>query len=1045
VKRRLTAAIGTLCCLGPASADALPGKLVAGKSSECPLAAGETHAYIIQLQADEFLAVDVEERGVDVTLRILDSERQSLEEQRTTYSRNDTDRVRIIAKRPGQFRLEVIAGSAGGGKYLIHTLAIRPATAIDRNDVAANEALNAALRASDGKTPQDMRAAVQEFDRAMAQGRAARDINLAGDAALLAGRLSFRLDERGKAVEYTTQALAAFRATGNVKREARALNNLGAIHQEMAEPTKAIGYFTRALAILEATGDGPAQAMVLHNLGWYHQLLGEYSTASNYYRRALLTEDDSALRASTLNNLGRLNASLGDFEAARVYLQRALSECNRRDDSRCKAETLVNLGSLSLYLHQEEAARDSFTQALSAIGVTQDDVWRAKALLGLASVAKEPSTEAGAYIQTALSLVRHINDRRLEADGLQTLGNWYSARNTVDLARKTYEEALTLQRATGEMEGEAQSLLAITRLLRDTGHLEQALEQVERAIDVLESVREQVARPDLRSTYLATTQEYYDVYVDILMTLHSRRPLAGYDRKALQASERARARGLIEALAERGSDILGRSNPELLKRERALRRMLNARDQRLRMLTDGNADAEQRATIQRELDATVSELRELEGEIRSRDPSYAELTHPRALDVDALLQRLDSESVLLEYWLGTKHSFVWAVTRQGVSSYVLPPGAVIESAARQYFAHLTARPQPTTGPSGTAAVPADERPGRALGGALLGQLTSELRYRRLIVVRYSALEYIPFAALQAPAAGQENAHWLIEDHEIVNLPAISVLSGLRKTAMPAPRKTIAIFADPVFSSDDSRVVHDQTPRVADSNAIIRHEVAALGKPAHDTAAPDRSTLDRSAGETGLQTLYRLRYSRLEADAIAALVPASQRLEALDFQANRATALSHDIAQFRYLHFATHGLLDSVHPELSGLVFSTVDEHGRPLDGLLRMHEIFGLPLQADLVVLSACQTALGREIKGEGLVGLTRGFMYAGAPRVIATLWNVDDRATAELMSHFYQSLLKEHSTAAVSLRAAQLALMQDPRWSSPYYWGGVVLQGAWN
>jgi CHAT domain-containing protein len=328
---------------------------------------------------------------------------------------------------------------------------------------------------------------------------------------------------------------------------------------------------------------------------------------------------------------------------------------------------------------------------------------------------------------------------------------------------------------------------------------------------------------------------------------------------------------------------------------------------------------------------------------------------------------------------------------------------------------------------------------------LLGQVTSELRYRRLIVVRYGALEYIPFAALPTPAPGHKNVHWLIEDHEIVNLPAISVLSGLRKTAMPAPRKTIAVFADPVFSSDDSRVLHDRTRRVADSNANSRHEVTALDKPAHETAAPGKSAVDRSAGETGLQTLYRLRYSRLEAEAIASLVPAGQRLEALDFEANRATALSHNIAQFRYLHFATHGLLDSVHPELSGLVFSTVDEHGRPRDGLLRLHEIFGLRLHADLVVLSACQTALGREIKGEGLVGLTRGFMYAGAPRVIATLWNVDDRATAELMRHFYQSLLKEHSTAAVSLRAAQLTLMQDPRWSSPYYWAGVVLQGAWN
>lgn len=1027
MRSRLPAAIGTLFCIGPVSANGVPTTLVAGMIAEHPLGAGEKQEYVVSLQANDYLAVDIEEHGVDVTLRVFDPEGNVLTEQQTPYSRTDSDRVRLIAARSGQFRLEVMAESPPAATYLINTLAIRPPTSRDRIEIAASAAFHAALRAAEDKTPQDLRMAIREFGKAIEYGEASHDSNLVGDAALLAGRLSFRLDERRQAIDYTTKALTAFKTSGNHRREARALNNLGAIYQEMAEPTKAIGYLTQALSILQVTRDETTEAIVLHNLGWYHQLLGEYSTSGNYYRRALRVEDD-AFRANTLNNLGRLNASLGDFEAAQEYMQRASSECERHGDGRCKAETLVNLGSLLLQQRQADAARDRFNAAVTTIEGMQNDVWRAKALLGLASVAPNPSApEVGARIQTAIALVRRLKDRRIEADGLQALGNWYKARNVVSLAKTTYEEALALQQATGEMEGQAQVLLAIAGLLRDSGDLEHALAHVERAIETRESLREQVARPDLRSTYLATTQEYYDLYVDILMALHARTPLAGYDRKALQASERARARGLIEALAERGSDILGRSNPDLVERERALRRKLNARDQRLRTLAGEEGNFERKVKAEQELSATIGDLRELQGEIRSHDPRYAELTHPPELDVKALQQQIDDDSVLLEYWLGTKRSFVWVVTNHSVSSHALPPGEAIESAARRYIATLTARP--SNRQPGTATAVAEDEAGRVLGLALLAPLAKELQHRRLIVVRYGALEYIPFAALPLPSAAGTNPTRLIQTHEIVNLPAATVLGSLRKARTRAPQKTIAIFADPVFSRDDPRV-RDALQPTAHLNRITRDDPTAL---------------QRSAAESGLQSLRRLRYSRLEADAIAALVPAGERLEALDFQSNRTTALGNDIAQFRFLHFATHGLLDSVHPELSGLVFSTVDERGRPRDGLVRLHEIFGLSLQADLVVLSACQTALGRDIKGEGLVGLTRGFMYAGAPRVIATLWDVDDRATAELMRRFYQHLLKERPTAAVSLRAAQLSLMQDPQWSSPYYWAGFILLGDWN
>ena len=207
----------------------------------------------------------------------------------------------------------------------------------------------------------------------------------------------------------------------------------------------------------------------------------------------------------------------------------------------------------------------------------------------------------------------------------------------------------------------------------------------------------------------------------------------------------------------------------------------------------------------------------------------------------------------------------------------------------------------------------------------------------------------------------------------------------------------------------------------------------------------KRALNSVRGDEGRSSLRRLLFSRDEAEAIlSALPPRQGSLKALDFRANRNTAMSDELGQYRIIHFSTHGLLDSRHPELSGLVLSLFDEEGHPEEGFLRLNEIYNLHLNADLVVLSACQTGLGKEVRGEGLMGLVRGFMYAGSPRVIASLWQVDDAATAQLMKRFYKGVLQEKLTPAAALRAAQIEMLKKSHWQSPYYWGAFVLHGEW-
>jgi CHAT domain-containing protein len=252
-------------------------------------------------------------------------------------------------------------------------------------------------------------------------------------------------------------------------------------------------------------------------------------------------------------------------------------------------------------------------------------------------------------------------------------------------------------------------------------------------------------------------------------------------------------------------------------------------------------------------------------------------------------------------------------------------------------------------------------------------------------------------------------------------------------------KTLATLADPVFETNDPRLA--ATRKKASSNGLTASVRSAESAPSSSPLTPELARSARSFHRDGFS---RLIFSNEEAEFITGLAPKGSTLKATGFEANRQLAASGELGQYRIVHFATHGLINSEHPELSGLVLSLLDENGKPQDGFLRTHEIFNLQLPADLVVLSACQTALGKEIKGEGLVGLTRGFMYAGAERVVASLWQVDDQATAELMKRFYHGMLKENLRPVAALRAAQIEMLKSSRWSSPYYWAGFVIQGEW-
>ncbi|HEX4948522.1 MAG TPA: CHAT domain-containing protein [Blastocatellia bacterium] len=412
---------------------------------------------------------------------------------------------------------------------------------------------------------------------------------------------------------------------------------------------------------------------------------------------------------------------------------------------------------------------------------------------------------------------------------------------------------------------------------------------------------------------------------------------------------------------------------------------------------------------------------------------------------------LDEGTLLLEYLLGEKSSALWAITTDSAQLFELPGRTEIEQAAQRVYELLTARIPRESETSlvafRRAAQAKTQYPtaARALSQMILGPVAAQLGKKRLLIVADGALHYIPFAALPVPESGRAGERGirknknlpippsphlpipLIVEHEIVYLPSASVLGMLRrrKQSLPPAPRWLALLADPVFEKDDPRF-----------------------RAAATTAQPPTSGLRSANGASiaGMRgPLARLRFARAEADQIWATLSAAQReqsLTAFDFAANQDWALSPALSEYRYLHFATHGVLDQTRPELSGLALSLFDSQGRERDGFLRLVEIYNLKLAAELVTLSACETGLGKQTRGEGIIGLTRGFLHAGAQRALVSLWKVDDRASAKLMGQVYAGIFRDQLSPAAALRRAQLALRADPAMKSEFFWAAFVLHG---
>jgi CHAT domain-containing protein/Flp pilus assembly protein TadD len=981
----------------------------------------------IPLAAGRFIRLEVMQTGIDLSVSFRDPSARVMMEADSGNGRYGPETLVAITEVAGEYTLEVKRSDSRGepNDYAVTVTQLREATPADRETVAAHHNYADGEKLIGARTAEARSQAIERLVPAHDYFTQSGDPYMNGLAAFGLGVAFGQSGEFQKTLRWYEEAAASFRAAADRHMEAEALNSQGGALAVLGEPREALGFYQRALSLFSAVGDRAQEALVLNNAGLTQAQLSHWQAALDNYRQALPVireAGDRRREGLVLNNMGVAYRELGQAEEALRLFEQALPLRRAAKDKAGEATTLDAMANTQLARGEPAKSLEYLNDALALRRAVGDRRGEADALIieGRALAALGRSEEAERSLMQALDLARAVGERRNAGQALVYLAFGSLASREPAKAVDRGEQALREFRAIGDHRLEAISLETIARAEGARGNLSDARRRMEEALLVSESARQGTDSQQLRASFFATRQDGYSFYIDLLMRI------GGQDALALETSERSRARSLLEMLTGSATEIRQGVDPNLLERERDLSDRLNAKGARLLPLLGRNNPAVGRnnpeaAELTQEIRDLESEYQDVQAAIRKSSPRYAALTQPSVLTASQIqADVLDDDTLLLEYSLGEERSYLWVVGKSTLKAFELPSRERIEEQVRKVSQLLAVRADAPL----TAAA-------HELSEMVIGKAAPILGNQRLVIVPDGALQSLPFAMLPLPGTQEP----LLVRHELVTLPSASALAVLRTQTSgraPAP-KMLAVFADPVFGSDDPRaggsagktVIARATP--ADTSRILEH---MLEEP----------------GQQGTSTLKipRLPYTAQEADQILNVAKSPSNLKAVGFQASRATAIGGQLSDYRYLHFATHGYLDTERPSLSALVLAQIDEKGQAEDGFLRVDDIYNARLSADLVVLSACQTGLGKEVRGEGLMGLTRAFLYAGVPRVVVSLWNVNDRATAELMAAFYRSMLRQGKRPSAALREAQLELRKQKRWESPYYWAAFVEHGEW-
>lgn len=1059
---------------------------------EHPLPAESPQLFEVSLVSGEVLHVEAEERGVDFELLLRGPAGEPVASSDGPDGGVGLEMLTWVAATGGRYTFDVHQlGKDQRGAYRLVRDPARPAASDDAARVRAEQAFGAATRQFPGSTPEASRGVLAAYGEALALGRASKHRPLVARSLRAIASLHRRLKEPDPAVAALREAAEIWGELGRPRGEADALVWLGEALRDAGDLKAAVLVARRAAALWESVGEPAKRASALHSAGHYahfaglrEEALADLRTALSIYREeglvggqahvlnelglaqvgdgsaeeALQSFDearrlaeqagDQALVAEVLATIGNTLGSLGRLEEAIDHHRRSLALYRQIGNQRGEGQALSYLGGVHASLGDHRQALVEYREGLAAlraidhgfqaalltrIGAAHRALdepelaishyeealvqWRrfrlkwgeGLALAELGSLlAERGEVEAGEQdIRQGLALSREIKDTPRIAIALRYLGEVARRRGDWQQAIDHYGEALELWRREGEPRQQASALAGLAKVERARGDLPAARARVEEALALCERLRRNFRGEELRAQYLSTVRPYYELYLEILYEIEGRQPGQGAAAAALEVSERARARVLLDLLAFGRIDPTAGIDPDRRARWGHLRDEISTTSAALLTGASGDRASELEAKLRR----LEGEREVLAGEIRLAHPNVAELALPSPPDAAALTHELGPEEALLEYFLGEERSFLMVATREAVRLYALPPAAELVPAVEE-LRRLLRQPGHRLGTAPLAAFRLYER----LVAPAEAQIASR---QRLLVAADGVLHYLPFEALlTAPpeADGWHRQPFLLRRWSVAYLPSASVLAFLRggRQAPQSAGRSLLALADPAYGK------------------------AASGGGASEPVGP-LGVLVRSAEAEGSGWHLRpLPGSAREAAGIVRLFPPREAALFVGSEA-REEILKREAGSARRLHIAAHAVVSEEHPEASAVVLALDDDAAE--DGLLQVREIFDLHLDAELVVLSACETALGRQVRGEGMIGFSRAFLHAGARSLAASLWQVEDRSTAKLMIAFYAAL-RSGEGRAEGLRTAKLALLEQEATAHPYYWASFVLIG---
>ena len=842
----------------------------------------------------------------------------------------------------------------------------------------------------------------------------------AGEAQAFAqlGSAYYELDDRAKAVEMHKAALAIWRDLPNKPAEARTLTLQGEILMVDERTDEAIATFREAESICRSLNHNTCLATVLIDFAYLAIRQGQWQTALNYLNQVeslhIEKEAEPNLAGQTAMGFGLVYESYGQLEPARSYFEQSfMSYRDGAHDRRAAVDAGTRVARVRAAQGDYTEAKAQIEQLLTdgslkitnnlSIGLFHEDLGRIWLEAGSYESARSEFLLAIDYFTKSKTARPLARAQMFLARTEQLLGN-------LAQSAAAYNRALPYFENNIDYTNEAVLRAGMGKLALQQGQLDVAEKNLQRSITLTEQLRENAWSRDLRSSFLASVHDRYQSYVELLMTRNAIKTDRQLEIRAFEISETGRARALIDSLHDL-RELRQPSEPALLKEEADSQvKEQELIDKRAKLMSESGSE-EEIAAVDKDLTEIRSRYEALEARINT-NARFNYLLRPTPLSFEEIKNELtDDHTALLSYSLGTNKSFAWLITKDGLRSYELANEQTIDEAARRLI-RLLQSPPADTAEEDRLQKTIDE-----VSSLVVKPIADQLQTSRLIIIADGVLQYVPFQLLKTSPDAKDP---LIANFDIVEAPSASVLALVRREqAHPKPSKKLLVgFGDAVFSPE-------------------------YLPPGRSGPAVTRSAAANSENMSKLSKLPRLFNAKRELSNISDLA-GSDSAFFVEYNATRDNLLGVGVDQYRILHVVTHGVLDALKPERSGLVLSLIDENQKPIAGFVSLADIYRLRAP-DLVVLSACSTALGQRQDGEGLIGVMRGFMYAGASGVVASLWRVDDHASAELMKHFYVNMLQRGMGPAAALRDAQNQIRSRPEWSSPYYWAGFTFQGNYD